>query len=255
MSEHPQDELLTAALDGTLSAADREVVDAHLKVCAQCRGDLELARGARTALRSLPDEIRPPIDVAAAVATEIAGGGASAGAPTGPPRWYRAAGLVAAAAAIALGAMVLPRVIGGEQHDSHVTAAVGAGDTNSAPQEAGAGPTGTMAVKMTPALERSATDYDEARLRGLFAHTDLTSAPSATMDSAGPLAAPERGAIDCLRTAAGASTLDDAALVRLIDATFQGTPARIGVFSVPDGTGLVVAAARDDCRLLASVAS
>ncbi len=251
MSAHLKDELLTAALDGTLSAADREAVDAHLEVCSQCRGDLELARGARTALRSLPDEIRPPIDVAAAVGAEIAGGGASADATTGPPRWYRAAGLVAAAAAIVLGVMILPRVLGDEPQERNVTAAVGA-DTGSAP-EAGAAP-GSAGTKTV--VEDPGTDYDEAGLRGLLASTDLTpAAPATTADAAAPLAAPEQDALDCLRAAAGASTLDDAVLVRLIHATFQGTPATIGVFSVPDRSGLVVVAARDDCRLLASVVS
>lgn len=249
MSAHLQDELLTAALDGTLSAVEREAVDAHLEVCAQCRGDLEHARGAREALRSLPDEIRPPIDVAAAVRAALDGAGASAEAPSGPPRWYRAAGLVAAAAAIVLGVMILPRVTGSEQQDrTNMTAEAGAAADATAPAAAGSGPAATKAALP---LEPSATDYDEARLRGLLEH--LTSATSATMDAAAPLAAPAQGALDCLRRAAGGSTLEDAVPVRLIDATFQGTPATIGVFSVPDGTGLVVAASRDRCGLLASV--
>ena len=83
-----------------------------------------------------PDEIRPPIDVAAAVAAQVAGGEASAAAPSGPPRWYRAAGLVAAAAAIVLGVMILPRLTGDEPQEQSITAAAGA-DTGSAP-EAGA---------------------------------------------------------------------------------------------------------------------
>jgi len=249
MSEHLQDERMAAALDGTLSAVEREAVDAHLQVCSQCRGDLELARGARTALRSLPDEIRPPIDVAAVVGAEIAGGGASADAPAGPPRWYRAAGPVAAAAAIVLGVMILPRVTGNEQQEqSNVTAAAGA-ETGSAPEAGAAAPS----VKAGPVVEDSATDYDEARLRSLLETTDLSPAASAT-DSAAQLTSGQP-ARECVRTAAGASIPDDAVLVRLIDATFQGTPATIGVFSVPDETGLVVAAARDDCRLLATAVS
>ena len=250
MSAHLQDELLTAALDGTLSAADREAVDAHLEDCAQCRGDLELARGAREALRSLPDEIRPPIDMAAAVAAELAGGGASAGAPTGPPRWYRAAGLVAAAAAIVLGVMIVPRVIGGEPQERNVTAAVGA-NSGSAPEAGVSAPPSSKAVFVD-----SKTDYDEAGLRALLGSTDLRPAASATAaDAAAQLTSGGEVALECVRTAAGASIPDDAVLVRLIDATFQGTPATIAVFSVPDGTGLVVAASRQGCWLLASAFS
>lgn len=248
MSDHVQDELLTAALDGTLSAADREAVDAHLEACAQCRGDLELARGAREALRSLPDEIRPPIDVAAAVASQLAGGGASTGAPSGPPRWYRAAGLVAAAAAIVLGVMILPRLGGDEPREqTNMTAAAGA-DTATAPEAGSSAPAG---IKAEPPVEHPGIDYDESGLRDLLQNTDLTPAATATDSTAQLTSEPQ--ALDCLRRAAGGSTLEDAVLVRLIDATFQGTPATIGVFSVPDGTGLVVAASRDHCGLLASV--
>lgn len=247
MSEHLRDELLTAALDGTLSAAEREAVDAHLEVCPRCLGDLELAQGAREALRSLPDEIPPPIDVAAAVRAELAGGGTSAGRPTGPPRWYRAAGLVAAAAAIMLGVMILPRLSDEEpQEQTNMTAAAGAADATT--PEAGATAPG---IKSEPPVEHPVTDYDEAGLRGLL--QNLTSTPSATMDSPAQLAASGQQALDCLRQAAGASTLEDAVPVRLIDATFNGTSATIGLFSVPDGGGLVVAASRDQCRLLASV--
>jgi hypothetical protein len=158
---------------------------------------------------------------------------------------------VAAAAAIVLGVMILPRVTGDQPQERNVTAAVGASDTGSAPEAGVSAPAGNKAV-----FEDSKTDYDEAGLRDLLESTDLRPAASATAaDSVAQLAAPEQDALDCLRTAAGASTLDDAVPVRLIHATFKGTPATIGVFSVPDGSGLVVVAARDDCRLLASVVS
>jgi hypothetical protein len=147
--------------------------------------------------------------------------------------------------------MILPRVIGDEpQERSNVTAAAGA-DTGSAPEAGATGP----AIKARPNIERPATDFDEADLRGLLANTNLAPAASATMDAAAQFGARGQVALDCVRTAAGASIPDDAVLVRLIDATFQGTPATIGVFSLPDETGLVVAAARDHCRLLASAVS
>lgn len=255
MSAHLQDELLTAALDDSLSGADREAVDAHLAVCAQCRGDLELARAGREALRSLPNEIRPPIDVAAAVAAEFAGGererpAATAAAPSGPPRWYRAAGLVAAAAAIALAVLIVPRVTGGEHQDRSLTAAVGA-EAGSAPEAGGSGPTTSEAARPI-ALEVSPTDYDLAELQGLLADAKgLSPTPSALDTAAAQLTERDRRALDCVRRAAGASLPADAPAVRLIDASFRGTPATIGVFSLPDGRGGVWVAARGDCRLLA----
>jgi len=154
---------------------------------------------------------------------------------------------VAAAAAIVLGVMILPRLGGDEpQEQTNMTAASGA-DTATAPEAGGSGP----AVQAEPPIEHPGIDYDESGLRGLLQNTDLTPAASAT-DSTAQLTS-ERQGLDCLRRAAGGSTLEDAVLVRLIDATFQGTPTTIGVFSVPDGTGLVVAASRDHCGLLASV--
>lgn len=257
MSAHLKDELLTAALDGSLSGTEGEAVDAHLAVCEQCRGDLELARGARGALRSLPNEIRPPIDVAAAVTSELAGGrregrGAAA-APSGPPRWYRAAGLVAAAAAIVLGVLIVPRLSGDEQQDRTVTAAVGA-DTGSAPEAGYSAAAGSEAGKLTPVVEGSSTDYDAAGLQDLLAET-VGSPPESsatTPDATAQLAAQGQRALDCVLTAAGDSIPTGARPVRLIDATFQGSPATIGVFSLPDGGGRAWVAARDDCRLLAT---
>jgi hypothetical protein len=59
-------------------------------------------------------------------------------------------------------------------------------------------------------------------------------------------------ALDCVRAAGGDAIPSGAQIVRLIDATYEGTPATLGVYSLPDGRGGVWVAARDDCRLLAS---
>jgi hypothetical protein len=50
---HPGD-LLSAYLDGEASAADRRLVDDHLKVCASCLEGLRDLSVARDAVRSLP---------------------------------------------------------------------------------------------------------------------------------------------------------------------------------------------------------
>jgi hypothetical protein len=257
MSAHLQDEQLTAALDGTLSGADREAVDAHLQTCARCRGELELAREARGALRSLPKEIRPPIDVAAAVMSEISGAGREdrarpLGAPSEMPRWYRAAGLVATAAAIALAVLIVPRVVGNDAQDRTTSAAVEAGGSGT--QQSGLAPAGGGTQV---AIENEPTDYDAASLQSLLdatesgAYGSAASAPGAT-DTAVQPAERDAKAIDCVRTAAGDAIPAGARLVRLIDATYEGTPATLGVYSLPDGRTGVWVTARDDCRLLAS---
>jgi predicted anti-sigma-YlaC factor YlaD len=258
MSAHLQDEQLTAALDGTLSVPDRAAVDAHLETCARCRGELELARDARGALRSLSDEIRPPIDVAAAVMSEISGGSRQHRARSGPgasqmPRWYRAAGLVAAAAAIALAVLIVPRVVGNDTQHRAETAAVEAGGS------------GTQGGRLAPAagksalIEDAAADFDAASLQGLLDDAvrpgtfgSAASATAATDASAPQPSERDLKALHCVRAAGGDAIPDGAQIVRLIDATYLGTPATLGVYSLPDGRGGVWVAARDDCRLLAS---
>jgi hypothetical protein len=160
MSTHPPDDLLAAAVDGTLSPADRREVEAHLRTCSGCRGDVAAAGRARDALGALPDQLVPPVDVAAAVAGAAAGAGAGA-----PQRWYRAAALVAAAAAIALAVLVIPDLTndGGSQE---TTAAVGA-----APQEAGVsaadGSASPVPFAGVPSLEVVGIDFDHASLAAL----------------------------------------------------------------------------------------
>jgi hypothetical protein len=55
---HP-DDALSALLDGQLDAAEVDEVQAHLVACAECTAELEAAREARTAVRSLP-AVEPP---------------------------------------------------------------------------------------------------------------------------------------------------------------------------------------------------
>ena len=259
MSAHLQDEQLTAELDGTLSGADRAAVDAHLETCVRCRGELELARDASGALRTLPGEIRPPIDVAAAVMSEISGGSREDRARSGPaasqmPRWYRAAGLVAAAAAIVLAVLIVPRVIGHDRQNRAETAAVEAGGSGT--QESGLAP---AASGKSALIQDAASDFDAASLQGLLADAQQpgTFGSGASATGASDATAPQPSerdvkALDCVRAAGGGAIPDGAQIVRLIDATYEGTPATLGVFSLPDGRGGVWVAARDDCRLLAS---
>lgn len=251
MSAHPQDELLAAALDGTLTPPERETVEAHLAVCALCREDLELARAARGALGALPTEVRPPIDVAAAVTAQVSGRSSAAATEPVPapstPRWYRAAGLVAAAAAIVLAVMVVPNVVGGDADDRNSTAALEAGSSGAAPQASGVDSAG----------KGQDLDFDGPALQNLADESAKRSASFASVGGSELSTADQAAdrALDCVRSAAGSSLPRDAVTLRLLSATYGGTPAYIGVFHLPGGRADVWAAARDDCRSLASASA
>ena len=58
MNEHPGD-LLSALLDGELSVAEADQVEAHLRGCEACRAELDEIAAARSALRELPT-LAPP---------------------------------------------------------------------------------------------------------------------------------------------------------------------------------------------------
>jgi hypothetical protein len=255
MSTHVTDDLLAAAVDGTLSEDDRAVVEAHLPTCARCRDELASAAAAREALDALSEELTPPIDVAAAVGAAIASRTAATGGHTAAaPRWYRAAGLVAAAAAIALAVMVIPDLTQREG-SPEATDALGA-----APQEAGGSSAGEDPVTFAdaPALEVVSTDFDHASLAALVEETRRTAgvgAPGAATTTPAAQAS-ENEALACLRAGAGHAISADAHVQRLLAATFERTPAYIGaVVTGPadDPTQIVaVAVATADCRLLDS---
>ena len=103
---HPE-ELLAGYVDGTLSAKDRAAVEAHLAACSRCSREVELARGARTALRSLT-EVPAPQGVATKALEEATGARPAVG---GTPRWYRFGGVAAAVAAgLLVFTLVLPHI-------------------------------------------------------------------------------------------------------------------------------------------------
>ena len=269
MSAHLIDERLAALLDGALSPAERVAADAHLEVCAQCREELALAAGARDALRALPRELRPPVDIAAAVAREIGAGPASARASGGPPRWYRTAGVVAVAAAIALAAVIVPNLGGRSAQDRAGTSAAEASAltpkaTGVAGQETGSADGGDAEAATGGALpvERRDRDFDAASLHALVKDTARsTLAFVSAAPSSGLVSGAEDGAgvVACARSAGGTAIIpSEAEPIRVIAATYEGFPARIVVFAVGRGEDVqlrVVAAAVDGCRLLAADAA
>ena len=251
MSNHLSDDLLTGAVDGTLAPADRDPVEAHLRSCVRCRREAETAARARSVLEALPAELTPPVDIAAAV---VAAAGGTAPHPAAAPRWYRAAGLAAAAAAIALAVFTAPH-LAQDEGPSDTTAALGA-----APQEAGVSAVGQegQGAFAVPTLETVTTDFDHDSLAALAHERQrATATPSLDVGSSIPTmaaASPADEAMACLLAGSAGQIAPDDRVERLLAATFEGTPAYIGLVvtgpadDAPDVR--VIAVASDGCRLL-----
>jgi len=97
---HPG-ELLSAFLDGEITAAERSRVMDHLTGCSECRAELESLNGARTALRSLPI-LDPPAMIARSRTAEVMS------LPRRPPVWIAAAAAAVLALFIGIATILAP---------------------------------------------------------------------------------------------------------------------------------------------------
>jgi anti-sigma-K factor RskA len=92
---------LNEYIDGTLPAAERALVAAHLAGCAGCRAAVAELEGLVAGARGLPRSIEPPRDLWASIAGRIGKRGPGSGT-----RWWRErtfwAGALAAAATLVL---------------------------------------------------------------------------------------------------------------------------------------------------------
>jgi hypothetical protein len=229
---HPH-HLLADLVDGTLDAAARAQVEAHLAACDSCRDDVDAARTGRRAARSLP-EVAAPVDLHDRIVAR--GGGRE-----GPPRWYRWAGAAAAAALVVAVALALPNVGGGEA------------DRATAPEDAAGAPAESQGLLSgdSVVLEVQEADYDAAALERLAADAG-SGAPAAQAADATTREAPE--AIRCVARAFEEQPAGR--LTRLIQARFEGRPAYIAVYlegpgaDQPHDTAAAWVAARGDCTIL-----
>jgi len=224
---HPEDSL-AGYIDGTLPPGERAAVDAHLTECGRCRDEVRLAGGARTALKTIP-EVPAPAQIASR-ALEEAGTARRDPAADGTPRWYRYAGIAAAAAAVLFVlTLALPRI---GQHSGQ------AADSKRNTAEAGGAASNPTALAAAQ-IEIQHANYDSASLTEFatsFSSQDSGVGPAASATA--PAATGTQQQTDKALACVVRSAPDETGqLVRLIKARFQGQPAYLAVFLEGPGAG------------------
>ena len=63
MTDHPNESRIDAYVEGLLDARERAHVDAHLAGCDRCRDEVAAMRSLLSAMRALPRDIAPDIDL------------------------------------------------------------------------------------------------------------------------------------------------------------------------------------------------
>lgn len=246
---HPE-EHLSGYVDGTLATDERAEVDAHLATCATCREEIELATGAVTMLRELP-EVPVPFGTTRPVMAKAGKERTSRARRSWGGRMQWAAGLAAAAVLVGVVAVALPRL--GQEAGLEPRTAGGA-----VASQAGPAPGTEAALSGAVPLElQPSADYDAIKLERLAdssaqrAGSDTALAAPSVKDAS---AAQAEDAAVCLAKPGGLT--GDDRLVRLIQATFQGRPAYVGVYLENPGAGqpadriVIWVVARRDCSIL-----
>lgn len=267
---HPH-EHLTDLVDGSISAEDRTRTEAHVRACAQCRLELDLARRARTALMALP-ELDIPWSVTRPVLEEARGRRTVAGGWS--ERLTRVAWATGAAAAAAvIGVFIWISVAGPG------SGGPGTGQDNaSAPEDSRGGAASPTSPPENEFISEGAQEFpvvedlgdqdfdaagvdafaDEvARQAGTASGSEVPLPPAtSTEDGAAPGGTEVKAAHDPLSCVLNAASVPRAArVVRVLTAQFEGEPAVIGAFldgprdRAPDRVTIWVAA-QFDCTLL-----
>ena len=231
---HPE-ELLAGHVDGTLTPKERADVDVHLAACELCREEVELAARAVAALGELA-EGPVPVGVTAPVMAELRTRTAPQRAER---RWARlqwAAGLAAAAALVAVVAVGLPRLGGGSAERAGgglapMASATGPGLAAGVSEMAGAP---AVALESQPGV-----NYDGASLTQLAEDTAKQGlqSPSGSDTAKSTTSQDADAALRCLSQGTQGAVTENDRLVRLIEATYQGTPAYVGVYLESSGAG------------------
>jgi hypothetical protein len=249
---HPEEQL-SGYVDGTLGTDERAEVDAHLASCATCREEIELSTRALTMLRELP-EVPVPFGTTRPVMAEVGKERTSRGRRSWGRGTQWAAGLAAAAVLVAVVAVALPRV--GEVAQMDSAAGGGAQATPMPAPGMEAATTGAVPLELQPNADYDATKLERLADSSAQRSTSETTlaAPSAKDASAAQAEAEAEAAAACLANPGGLTGRDR--LVRLIQATFQGTPAYLGIYQESPGAGqpadriVIWVVARQDCSTL-----
>jgi anti-sigma factor RsiW len=240
--------LLTDYVDGSLAPEEAAPIEDHLRTCATCREEVRLAGAARQALGATSTPA-PPAGLAEAAiaeaermatarAPEVTSLRTSASQRPRPstPRWLAVAG---AAAAIALIALVVPRL--GQPGTSPASMEAAGGDVAHPPAT-------TVEVQNvdygSDIVARVAATFDSA-VAGVGSAAPVEGAASGTTGPIPTLAGPEDAVkLAPERLAAAMRCLDhaydnqDGTLTRVILARYDGQPAYLGVYLQGPGAGL-----------------
>lgn len=273
---HLDDDLLSAHLDGEITAAEGALVASHLETCGGCGARLSQLQGATTLLLRPPDVDPIRRDAAIRQALEAAAGTAVLDLPgTRAHRggsWARAARWLApAAAALVAVAIAVPLLRDGDGTPDHLAVApVDAGylgefaDTRTLTDELRA-LAGDRAAERSEALANGATSAEVAPAAGGYGvegapggGTGGTDSPGA--EATGPIAADAKTVTEpapavharCLprlEAEYGDADLGPVRVVASLD--WNGTAAVAALHSLEGGDRSVVfVLAADDCRLL-----
>jgi anti-sigma factor RsiW len=241
---HPE-ELLAGYADGTLTVKERAAVDAHLATCGTCLEELALATRAIAALSDLPEE-PVPFGSTTRVVTEASRPSRKPERTPWTARLQWAAGLAAAAALVTVVALNLSNAPG----SSNRAASVAGSPTRAPAQDTMKGGEASPVP-----VEFQKIDYTETTVEQLAS----SFAPSVIMAGASPSGASlERStaAVACVSKGVGDGLTANDSLVRLIDASFHGTPAYLAVFlqtpgaDQPPAKVVVWIVAKSDCSFL-----
>jgi hypothetical protein len=239
--------LLADYVDGTLDPSTRAEVDAHLRGCATCRAEVDLARAGSQRAQGLTDPTAPAGIAEAAIAeaerltaernpevTPIAGRGRRR------PTTTRVLAAAGAAAAILLVVVVAPR-LGQGNSDGSSQAAAGAA-THAYPSATAveiqhADYSFQALPKLATQLRVAVTTNGDSANLGSEAAPQATAVPAFSTAGGSVDANPDRlrAATECLNTAFGGPA---GTLSRVILASYQGEPAYLGVYLIGPGAEL-----------------